>query len=489
MNKQKKVYLTTAIDYVNGRPHIGHILEKIQADVYARFYRKLGFDVWFLTGTDEHGTKIERAAQEAGEKPQHFVDEMSSYFKGMKSAFDLSWDDFIRTSDRNHHWPGAQLLWKKIYEKGDLYKKQYRGFYCVGCEAFVTPKDLADGLCPVHKRKPELVEEENWFFRLSKYANDIKRAISKERISILPRSRKNEILGLLDKGLEDVSFSRPKNSLRWGIPVPNDPGHIMYVWCDALTNYISAIGYGRDEDFFYKWWPADIHFIGKDILRFHAAIWPAMLLSAGLELPHSIFVHGFITIEGQKMSKSIGNVIDPFLLVEEFGVDELRYYLLREVPSDGDGDFSRKKFIARYNGELANGLGNLVARSAKLGEEFNELGNVGDEVDALVKGNILAITEKVQENFDGFRLNEALAHIWELISLADGYLSEKKPWTIRNLQRRKKIVISALWIVWSIADLIEPFLPTASRQIKEQIRYTDGRFVVRKGKPLFPRLR
>ena len=372
-----KYYITTAIDYVNAKPHIGHALEKIQADVLARFHRIKGEDVWFLTGTDEHGATNVRAAEKAGKEIKDFVNENSEKFRELKKVLNLSWNDFIRTSDQKRHWPGAQKLWLKLVEAGDIYKKKYKGLYCVGHEAFVTEKDLVDGKCRDHQKAPEVIEEENYFFRLAKYSKEIESRIRNNELRILPETRKNEILSFIESGLEDVSFSRPHKDLSWGIPVPNDPEHTMYVWCDALANYITAVGYGNqqpksafsadsgaspaesqiigsqpnNQQQFGYWWPADLHIIGKDILRFHAAIWPGMLLSAGLPLPKSIFVHGFVTVEGQKMSKTIGNVIDPVELVKKYGTNTVRYFLLREIPSGEDGDFSYKKLEERYNGD------------------------------------------------------------------------------------------------------------------------------------------
>src|SRR3989338_2326616 len=410
-----KFYITTAIDYVNAKPHIGHAIEKIQADVLARFHRQKGDEVWFLTGTDEHGAKIARAAQAAGKDPKDFVDDGAGHFKDLKKALNLSWDDFIRTSSQKRHWPGAQKLWLKLFEAGDLYKKSYKGLYCVGHEAFITEKDLVDGKCRDHQTAPELIEEENWFFRLSKYSDKIKSVIESGELKIIPESRENEILSLIRQGLEDVSFSRPRKDLSWGIPVPNDPEHTMYVWCDALTNYITAIGYGQEQNIeiskyrnFEYWWPADLHIIGKDILRFHTAIWPGMLLSAGLPLPKAIFVHGFITVEGQKMSKTIGNVIAP-VEQKKPGTDPVRYYLLREIPSYEDGDFSYKKFEERYNGDLANGIGNLVARVTTIGQKLGNIPfNFAEDIVPGTKEKNSSVFALYDEKVAAGRLNEAL---------------------------------------------------------------------------------
>jgi methionyl-tRNA synthetase len=502
--KQEKFYITTAIDYVNGPPHIGHALEKIQADVLARYHRQKGDDVWFLTGTDEHGAKIARAAESAGKDPQEFVDEMSARFRAMKDILNLSWDDFIRTSDRERHWPGTQKIWNEMYKtREDIYKKKYRGLYCVGHESFITEKDLVNGKCQDHQQEPESIAEENYFFKLSKYTDSIRRSLGVARshkdipflddkniLKIFPHSRENEILSLINSGLEDVSFSRPAKDLSWGIPVPNDPEHTMYVWCDALSNYITAVGYGRDEQLFKKWWPADVHVIGKDILRFHAAIWPGMLLSAGLPLPRTIFVHGFITVDGQKMSKTVGNVIDPFELVKKYGTDPVRYYLLREIPSGEDGDFSYEKFEQRYNGDLANGLGNLVARVATLGEKVSPIAVPDkDYPEKEIRAEIDRVGELYEKSIREFRLNEALGHIWELISFADKYINDKKPWTIKDSHDQfGRVIANACGVVEAIRELILPFLPETAEKIKEQIIVSDSEITIKKGGNLFPRL-
>src|SRR3989344_5873060 len=306
---KNKFYITTAILYTNGPPHIGFAFELVLADVLARYHRLLGEDTHFLTGTDEHGSTVVKGAAKAGKSVGVFVDEMASKARELTKFLNISNDDFIRTSDQVRHWPAAKKFWDII--KGDLYKKNYEGLYCVGHEAFMKKSDLVDGVCPLHKTKPEEVKEENWFFKLTKYKKEVKKIIESGEMKIIPETRKQEILNLIDDA-EDVSFSRPSKDLKWGIPVPNDETQTMYVWADALTNYISALGYADENPKFEKLWPADVHLVGKDILRFHAMIWPAMLLSAGLPLPKAIYVHGFITVDGEKMSKTIGNVIDPF---------------------------------------------------------------------------------------------------------------------------------------------------------------------------------
>lgn len=488
-----KFYITTAIDYANARPHIGHAVEKIQADVLARYHRIKGDDVWFLTGTDEHGVKIVRAAEQAGKDPKDFVDENAEYFRALKQALNLSWDDFIRTSDQKRHWQGAQKLWMKLYDVGDLYKKKYRGLYCVGHEAFVTEKDLTDGKCHDHQKDPEVIEEENWFFRLSKYSPHIKKAVETDELKIVPQGRKHEILSLIEGGLEDISFSRPRKDLSWGISVPNDPEHTMYVWCDALASYLTAIGYGQSENIetlkFQKWWPADVHVIGKDILRFHAAIWPAMLLSAGLPLPHAIFVHGMITVGGEKMSKTVGNVIDPVELVKKYGTDAVRYFLLREIPSGEDGDFSIQKFEERYNGDLANGIGNLVARVATLGEKISPMvWNFESDIEDAIKKETERVFSAYEKYLEEIRLNEALAAAWKLVSFSDQYINEKKPWSISGKEDLKHVIENAAYCIGAITNLLDPFLSETAEKIRAQISIEDSVIKIKKGNSLFPRL-
>jgi len=452
-----KFYITTSIAYANASPHIGFALEAIQADVLARWNRALEKDVFFLTGTDEHGTKIAKKAKEEGKDPQKFVDEISGKFEKLTSVLNISNDDFIRTTDQKRHWPVVIDFWKRLEKSGDLYKKQYKGYYCSGCEAFVTEKDLENGKCLIHKKEVDLVEEENYFFKLSKYAEEIKKRIKKGELQIIPETRKNEMLSLIDQGLEDVSFSRSKEKLEWGIPVPDDDTQVMYVWVDALTNYISVLG---NED--SKYWPADIHCVGKDILKFHALIWPAILLSLGIALPKTIFVHGFITANGQKMSKSLGNVVDPFKLVDKYGTDAARYYLLRELPSSEDGDFSIERFTERYNSDLASGIGNLVSRVKIMSEKVGtKPGNIKD-----VEPEIIKAQKKYKKALNEFKFNDALKSVMELASFCDKYIEKEKPW---ELQKNSAQVLGNLSIVLdNIAELLEPFLPETSEKIRKR---------------------
>lgn len=471
----KKFYVTTAIDYVNGPPHIGHAIQKVWTDTIARFHRQKGFNVWFLTGTDEHGASVVRAAEKLNKTPKELADENSAKFKNFREILNLSWDDFIRTSDKEKHWPGAKLMWQKLVDSDDIYKKHYRGLYCVGHEAFVTEKDLVDGKCRDHQKKPEIIDEENYFFRLSKYSKEIESKIKNNELIIIPESRKNEILSFLKEGLDDVSFSRPAKDISWGIPVPNDSSHTMYVWCDALTNYLSAIGYGRDDNW-KKWWPCDLHVLGKDNLRFHAAIWPGMLLSAGLPLPRALFVHGFINVNGQKMSKTVGNVIDPFEVVKKYGTDALRYFLLREILSYEDGDFTFEKFEQRYNADLAKGLGNLVARVLTLAEksDIKESKSFESEIEDAGKNIENAISE--------FKFSDALIEIWKLIAAGDKYVDNKKPWTLSaDSEEFKEIIGSLVYLISEIGKLLSPFLPETSEKIEKLIKN-------QKSGILFPRL-
>lgn len=501
---KNKFYITTSIMYANGLPHIGFALELIQADVLARYHRLLGYETWFLTGTDEHGLTVSRAAEKQKKEPSVFVDEISEKVSELAKTLNISNDDFIRTSDKERHWPTAVKFWNELVEAGDLYKKKYKGLYCVGHESFIKKSELVEGKCPLHKTEPEEIEEENWFFKLTKYKNEVKKKIESGELKIVPESRIKEITNLID-GAEDISFSRPSSSLKWGIPVPNDPEQTIYVWADALTNYISAIGYKDNTEQFQKFWPADVHLIGKDIFRFHAIYWPAMLLSVGLPLPKSIYVHGFITVEGEKMSKTIGNVIDPFALVEKYGVEPVRYFLLREIPSAEDGDFSYKKLEERYNGDLANGLGNLVQRVATLvdnnlaGELFykkEELDKLSDE-DKKLFGSFLDDSD-YRSYIDKFELHRALENIFTKIGIANKFIDDKKPWVeIKESPERFLITMTVLTgMIHHIAWLLQPFMPETVQKIADTFgddlsnKEIPDKYhlIARKGKPLFPRI-
>ena len=466
---KKKFYITTSIAYTNAPPHLGFALELIQADVLARYHRFLKEDVFFLTGTDEHGLKIERKAREAGQEPLAFVTALSEKFQELTKVLHISNNDFIRTTDRQRHWPTVEKIWRQLVRQGDIYKKQYRGLYCVGCEAFLKEKDLVNGQCPYHQKKPEVIEEENYFFRLAKYAPLVKKEIEKNKIKIVPTVRRNEILNFIQQGIEDISISRSKKQCQWGIPVPDDPDQVIYVWFDALLNYLWP----------RRYWPANVQCIGKDIFRFHALIWPAILLAANLKRPKTIFVHGFITVGGQKMSKSLGLVVDPFVLVKNYGVDAVRYFFLREIPTTEDGDFTLEKFIERYNGDLANGLGNLVARIITLAQISNFQLPISKKIqNSKFRNEIENTWRNWRKAIEEFKFNEALGIVWELISFCDRYIEKERPWENKN----QEVISDLLVAIKNIAELLQPFLPETSAKILEQLK-------TKKSQPLFPRLK
>jgi len=478
---KKKYYITTAIPYVNAEPHIGFALEIIQVDVLARYHRLIGDDVRFLTGTDENSLKNVQAAEIEKISPQKLCDRNSEKFRNLKEVLTLSFDDFIRTTEKRHIL-GAQKLWSAC-KKEDIYQKKYEGYYCIGCEAFYPKEDLVDGtLCPEHKKKVEFVKEENYFFKLSAYQNKLKRLIESGELDIVPKERKNEILSFINSGLEDFSISRSsKRAKGWGIQVPGDDAQIMYVWFDALSNYITALGYAQDDKLYKKYWPADLHVIGKGIIRFHAIYWPAMLLSAGLPLPKQIFIHGYINYKGEKMSKSLGNVIDPMHIVDDYGTDALRYFLLREIPPTTDGDFTLERFIQRYNADLANDLGNLVSRVSNMIERFFRgklpVVEVENEYDL----------EKVNLLISQYRFNEALEYIWQIIRRANQYVEEEQPWqlfAVKNMDKLAKVLTKLLLSIKDISLALEPFLPETSQEIQEHFDQP----VIRKMEPLFPRI-
>src|SRR3989344_177381 len=423
MPGNKTFYITTSIPYVNAAPHVGFAFELLLADVLARHHRLSGSEGFFLTGTDEHGKKIQEAAEKAGKSPQDYVDGVAKQFQELAVALGVSNDDFIRTSDRARHIPVAVKVWQELKSKCDIYKEKYEGLYCVGCEAFLREVEIENGKCRIHQKEVQKVYEENYFFRFSKYAKKVERLIREDAIRIVPAYRKTEMLNLFsDEGVRDISASRPRESVGWGIAVPNDDSQMMYVWVDALLNYLSGVGYGADA--FAKRWPPDVHVIGKDIARFHAMMWPAILLSLGLALPKTILIHGHIAIEGKKMSKSLGNVVDPLAMIRIFGKEAFRYLLLREIPSLDDGDFSFEGFRRRYAADLQNGLGNLVSRVSTLGEQHAKSLTVSHPLQSSHKIAFGAYRDAI----DRFDFRDALAETWRIVGDANKLVDESKLW-------------------------------------------------------------
>lgn len=465
---QKKFYVTTSIPYLNAGPHVGFAMEAIEADVLARFHRLKDEDVFYLTGTDEHGMKMVQTARELGITAPELADRNAALFKDLKGKLNLEYDHFIRTTAPEHE-RGARKLWQQLIKAGDLYKDSYEGFYCVGCEAFVLEKDLVDGKCPNHNKEPQRLKEENYFFALSKYSDRIAKVIESGELRVVPESKKNEILSVIKEGLKDVSFSRPKAVLTWGIEVPDDPSHVMYVWCDALSNYITAIGYENESAQFKRYWPADVHVIGKDILRFHAAIWIGMLMSAGMPLPRAIYVHGFITSEGRKMSKSLNNVVDPSEYVEKYGTDALRYFLMKEIPTTDDGDFSRERFKVVYQSELANNIGNLVSRViAMAGKYFDGKVPEADLKNNLMKQKVKDLWDGYEDAINAFDLKKALEQVAEFADFANRFVEETKPWVLfkeEKSEELKKSMYDLLEMIRQIALLLRPFIPVSAEKI------------------------
>ena len=474
----------------------------IQADVLARYHRLIKDDVFFLTGTDEHGIKIAKSAEKLGKTPEKFTNEIAKKFKGLTKILNLSNNDFIRTTDKKRHLPSVEKVWLKLCQNKDIYKKKYKGLYCVGCEEFIKEKDLINGKCPIHEKEPEQIQEENYFFKLSKYSKKIEQAIKSDKLKIIPKTKKNEVLSFLKKEITDISFSRSREKLKWGIPVPNDNTQTIYVWSDALINYISAIGYAQNSDKFKKFWPADIHCVGKDIIRFHAIIWPAILLSLKLKLPKTIFVHGHITIDNKKISKSLGNVIDPFELVKTYGTDSVRYFLLREIHSTQDSDFSYEKFEQRYNSDLASGIGNLFSRVLTLAIKLKKPNtNFKITTKNLRLLKTIKIVEKNRaQKINEFKFNEALEEIWKLISFCDKYIEKQKPWKNKDKKtnaKNQETIYNLLFAITSIAYMLQPFLPETTEKIFKQMGVNDKTFNItsktfnlklKKLKPLFPRI-
>lgn len=471
----KKFYLTTAIPYVNGKPHIGHALEYFQADTVRNFHQLKGFETLLLSGSDENALKNVQAAQKEGVPVDEFLKKNSDVFKNAYEFLGVHLDIFQRGSDKEKHWPGVQKLWELCDRNGDIYKKSYTGLYCVGCESFKAHSELVNGLCPEHQKAPEKITEENYFFKLSNYQKKLIELIETGEFKITPENKKNETLAFIKKGLEDFSISRSNERAQGvGVPIPGDDAQKMYVWFDALSIYITGVGFGTDEERFNKWWPADLHIIGKDIYRFHTVYWPAMLLSAGLPTPKQILIHSFITSGGQKMSKSLGNVIDPFDVVEKYGLEPVRYYLLSQIPTDNDGDFTYERFEEVYNSDLANGLGNLVARVAKLCEKH--------AIEASAIGTDYTIVKNVSKLTEEYKFSEALSFIWEEIRASDKKINEEKPWELDG-EAAKEVLEDLVKRIQHIGYNLQPFLPETAKKILTQF---SGK--IKSGEPLFPRI-
>ena len=506
---KKNFYITTPIYYPSDKLHIGNTYTTVAADALARYKRLTGYDVMFLTGTDEHGQKIQQRAEAKNMQPKAFVDEIVAGIKDLWNMMDISYDKFIRTTD-DYHVKTVQKIFKKLYDQGDIYKGSYEGWYCTPCESFFTDTQLVNGNCPDCGRPVEKTKEESYFFKMSKYADRLIEYIETHPEFIQPESRKNEMLNnFLRPGLQDLCISR--TSFSWGIPVEFDPGHVVYVWIDALSNYISALGYGSDNDELYKkFWPADVHLIGKDILRFHTIYWPIILMALGEPLPKQVFGHGWLLVDGGKMSKSKGNVVDPVLLVTEFGCDAVRYYLLHEIPFGSDGLYNSEIFMNKFNSDLANDLGNLVSRTSAMiikyfGGEVLAPSAEEDDFDKELKAVALSMPEKVEAAMNAFKIPEALDEIWTVVRRANKYIDETTPWILGKDETKKDRLATVLYNLLEALRFVTvelgAFLPNTASKIKEQLKFEnvsyeslksfDGVKVgtkLEKGEVIFPRI-
>ncbi len=472
-----KFYVTTAIVYPNAAPHLGFIYELVGTDALARYHRLLGDDTFFLTGADEHSQNVRRKAEEEGVSTADFTARMAQLYRDVEAKFGISYDRFIRTEDQDHY-RGVQAFVSRLQAKGDIYKGAYEGWYCVSCEAFKTDSELNNGYCLIHPTlKAQWLKEENYFFALSKYQERLQQHIDRHPEFVQPETRRNEVLGWLKEGLRDFSISR--STIKWGIPFPGDDQHVVYVWGDALANYITGVGFGTDEELFKRWWPADLHVIGKDITRFHCLYWPAMLMSAGLALPKRVFAHGFLTVRGERMSKSAGNYIDPNDVAVRFGVEGTRYLLLREIPFDRDGDVTWETMIDRYNADLANDLGNFVYRSLNMLQRYFD-GKVpapegdSDRLDAELKKAFEKAIKGLDKQFKNLDFTGALDDIWAAVNRGNKYIEETAPWVLaRHSDQRKRLQT----VMYNLSEairltsyLISPFLPETATKIAAQVK-------------------